>query len=234
MSLTRRGKHSQSPTPFWVWKPRHIALGIVEALVLWSTPQYKRFVTASRPPKIEKEWFETFIAEWRVARTLKEKHREEVREYLDNDLRASLASSPGGLAIDEAARHLQLNRWGSGSRSDGSGSLPLSVVAKVGFFLAPETIAPFDSLALEGLNRLRGPRKKGGVGHLKGSNYSDYMNAFNSALLSNQGVIDDHLKAEWVQTLGAVLGVAKSQVRYAAFRRKVFDNMLMSLAGRFD
>lgn len=234
LEVARQRKVSPSQRLTWAWEPHHVALGIVEALVLWSTPQYRKFLAAEKPPEIEKAWFETFIAEWRVARTLKKELTDDVRAYFDRKLRAALASNSDGAAIDKAARHLQSKRWGSGTRKDGNGSLPLSVVAKVGFFLAPAKITPFDSLALKGLNKIRGTSKTGGMGHLKDANYSNYLEGFNSALLVSRSAIEASVQANWAQELGKEFGVTKSQLRSVAFQRKVFDNMLMSLAGRFD
>ena len=116
---------------------RDIALALVQVLKLWSNERYKPFLLQPEPGELTEEWFRWFVGAWNVARTIKNDKQKFVREYLDRDFRAKLLKGGDADAVHEAVKHIQHQGGGSKTRKDGKGSLTISLVSKVGFFLCP-------------------------------------------------------------------------------------------------
>jgi hypothetical protein len=138
-----------------------------------------RTLLQAKPRKLTEDWFRWFVAEWNVARTIKKGRQRVVREYLDRDFRKDLLDGGGAETVDAAAAHIQRKGWSSQKRKNGQGSLPISLVSKIGFFLCPTRLVPLDRYAVRGLNELRritcAPR-------LKERSYRGYLEAFNEQM----------------------------------------------------
>jgi len=211
---------------------RTLARAIVTSLDMWSDPFYFRFLNQDQPGALDADWFERFAGEWGVARTIKKEKVVAVRRYLDDKFRRRLASRPGASAVDEAARHIQDNRWSAQERKDGKASLPLSLVSKIGFFFRPADLVPYDNYARRGLDRLRGKKKLGGAGFFRGTSYAEYLEAFDDQFSRKREQIHEALMEPWVTALAGKFGCPSDALASVAMERKTFDNFLMFLAGR--
>src|SRR6266542_359398 len=123
-------KHLLSPGEI-----RNLALAMVQALQMWSNKRYSPFLVHANPGELTEEWFRWFAGSWNVARTIKDGRQEFVRRYLDRDFRKELMEGGGAEAVDAAAGHIQQQGWSSQKRKTGEGSLPISLVSKIGFLL---------------------------------------------------------------------------------------------------
>jgi len=203
---------------------RNLALALVQAVQMWSNPRYKSFLLCAKPGELTDEWFRWFVGAWNVARTIKDGRQARVREYLDRDFRRALLAGGGAETVDAAAQHIQQQGWSSRRRKDGNGSLPISLVSKVGFFLRPAKFVPLDSYAVEGLNLLR---RSEGARRLKGKSYCEYLEAFNDDYARMEPQLQSALEERWVADLANKLGCPTAALTTIAMRRKLFDDYLM-------
>jgi hypothetical protein len=208
---------------------RDLARAILWTLDMWSDPRYSRFLGQITPGLLDKEWFNWFVGAWRVARTIKQKKRDSVRQYLDGELRQQLAQGRGARAIDDAAQFIQLERWSAQELKNGGASLPLSLVSKIGFMFCPDTLIPYDRFAWGGLNRLRREAKKP---QIRSRIYCSYLAAFNEMFAPRQKQIRQALSEHWVTVLARKLNCFVAGTTSPAMERKVFDNFLMQLGRR--
>jgi hypothetical protein len=208
---------------------RTLTLAIIDALKMWSDTRYERFLDSKTPGTLDQAWFKWFIGEWSVARTIRKDDCELVRKYLNVYLRRAMNRKQGAAAIDHSAQHIQKNEWSSHKRKDGTSSVPLSIVSKVGFFFCPSEIIPYDSLARMGLNKIRGTIKKGGEGHLQCKLYVEHLDAFNHKFEGSHESIIKELKKDWVTSLSRRLGCFSNCLDKIEFHRKVFDNQLLHI-----
>ena len=206
---------------------RLLGLALFEVLKLWSNKLYVPFLQQSKPDKLTDNWFKRFVADWKVARTIKGDKMERVREYLDNDFRKMLLKGDEGAIVDDAAKYIQQEKWGSQMQRNGKGSLPISIVSKVGFFFCPAKLVPRDGLAWKGLNKLR---RGDDEPQMRGPSYSEYLKAFNEQYTKYESQLSTALNKQWLIDLANELGCPTSALTTIAMRRKLFDNYLMELA----
>src|SRR5262249_53066610 len=131
----------------YLFSPREdkdLALALVQTLQMWSNERYGPFLLQAKPGELTEEWFRWFVGAWNVARTIKNGRQGLVREYLDRDFRKELLKGGGAETVDAAATHIQRMGWSSQKRKNGQGSLPISLVSKIGFFLCPTRLVPLD------------------------------------------------------------------------------------------
>jgi len=176
---------------------------------------------------MDEDWFESLTRQWRVARTIKDGVQDKVRGYLDSNFKKSLMAKCVPETIDEAAEHLRVMSWSSGKRKDGSASLPLSLVSKIGFFIRPDVLVPLDSYAKAGLNALRGKKKDGFLGRCTFDRYVEYFNEFEVVYGLSEQVIADFVQEKWVAQLNKKLGGEPATLQWIGFRRKILDNLLL-------
>ena len=205
---------------------RALSLAIVNAMKMWTDLQYGRFLAQSKAGSLDRKWFKWFVGAWSVARTVKRKKIESVRRYFDNDFRQKIAAGYGATAVDDAAQFIQRRRWSPRKRK------PLSLVAKIGFFLDRNEIVPYDRYSLRGLNKLRGTRGTGGEGHCKGKTYREYLAAFDAKYADMEEKIVVALSARWVIAVASRIGCSRKALDSRRMKRKVFDNYLMQIGGR--
>jgi len=209
---------------------RSLTLAILEALKMWSDSQhYSRFLRQPEPGPLDKNWFEWFAVEWRVARTIKKGKLESVRHYLDDTLRQQLAGGGGAKAVDKAAQFIKDKCWSANVRKDGKASLPLSLVSKVGFLLRPSSLVPYDRYARRGLVIVSHSHKLRGDSSSATVSYCDYLSAFDTqyALISRQ--IRNALTTPWVTALAKRLGCPVEPMHRLRMERKIFDFYLMEI-----
>jgi len=211
---------------------RDIALAIVAAFEMWTDSKYRPFLQ-KRPTRqiMDKAWFDKFLGEWRVARTIRRDKREEVREYLNGEFRVQLQNK-GAAAVDIAANKFSVNEWSQRNAKTGVWSEPVSLVSKVAFFFQPNKYVPLDTYSRIGVNVLREKKNEGGLGNHKFPSYESYLSEFEIWFKQYKGVINEAHECSWVQDLADKLGCQKDLANREAFKRKVFDNILMRQGGR--
>jgi hypothetical protein len=139
-------------------------------------------------------------------------------QLLNTELPGIRSSRDPGSLVEETAEKLK-NEELSSRRG-----CPISLVSKVGWFLAPETLIPRDGFAVEGLD---GRRRKQGLPGVVGKQYRDYLGAFDEEFRREKDVISKECTRAWVHGLARRLGVSSKELKTAGFARKVFDNILM-------
>lgn len=220
-----------NPSSATVLTKRDISLAIVSALKMWSDSQYSPFLQAVPSyTTMDKEWFEKFIGDWSVARTISKDRQEEVRKLLNTNFRSYLIRD-SAKAVDLVTNEIAAKGWSHQSR-DEKWSEPISLVSKVAFFFVPENFVPMDRYSRLGVNKLRGKKKDGGQGHLNSKLYECYLGEFENWFSAYEVQINGELKGAWVKELAKNLDCEPAELDRRAFRRKVFDNMLMQLGGR--
>jgi hypothetical protein len=207
---------------------RNCALAVIQVIQMWSHPRYKSFLQCAKPGKLTVEWFNWFAGEWKVARTIKMENRDQVRKYLDQDFRQALLDGGGAETVDDAALHIQRNRWSSQSGKSRKHGLPISLVSKVGFFFRPAKFAPLDNYAVKGLNQLC--RSKGAHSPT-GKKYCDYLDSFNELYTNLEPRLNSAMQEQWVADLAGKLDCPASALTTVAMRRKLLDDYLMHLGG---
>ena len=220
-------------TEFDSIQTKNIAMGIVHALALWGDPRYKKYLGRKRYQRLDSEWFRRFVGEWRVARTIQAKKRPIVMDYLNTNLPDALAADRNGGAIDRMATTLKRKGFSAKSGSKRRPVLPISLVSKIAFFFEPSKYTPYDNFGQKGLNTLRGTRKSGGLGHSAYKSYAEYLGDFNGYFSEYDERIRSEISTPWAKGLSQRMSVTAYQTRTIAFRRKVLDNILMGLGGRY-
>ena len=206
---------------------RNLALAIVLALQMWSHDRYQRFL-CGRNSDLDAEWFQWFVGEWKVARTIQKGKLDEVRRYLDQDFRRAATKDASGMAIDVASSHIKASEWSAKLGKKKVPNLPISLVSKVGFFLRPSDFVPFDGFSLIGLNRIY---RTIGTPKLKAPTYPQYLSAFNEQFATIAAQISASLNESWVSALAAKLGCPDGALKTGSLLRKVFDHYLMYSGG---
>jgi hypothetical protein len=205
---------------------RNLTLAVIAALQMWSDKMYEGFLHKPDPSALTEDWFRWFMGEWKVARTIKRQSKDPVRLYFDRNLREALRRGGRGAAVDSAAAEIRRRKWSAQSSKDGQGSLPISIVSKIGFFLCPGELIPMDRFAAQGLNRIR---RSDGERALRGRSYQEYLASFNEKFEKMSTQMDTVMNQPWVSSLAKNLGCPGSALETRAIRRKVFDNYLMHL-----
>lgn len=202
-------------------------MAVVQALRMWSDTCYQAFLEGT-DNELTAEWFNWFVVEWKVARTIKKGERDAVRRYLNSDFRDQMRRDASADAIDKAAQHLKRSNWSSLAGKNKQPTLPISLVSKVGFFFKPSELVPLDRFSLKGLNDLR---RSAGMRNLNIPSYKQYLEAFNKAYRENQTEIQSALREPWIPDLAKNLGCTFETWDNEAVHRKVFDDYLMLSGG---
>ncbi len=200
-----------------------LPFAILQAIVFWLEHRDELPFTRDR---IEEKWFNTFLVEWGVARTVKKGENGRVLRLLNKHLAEIRDSKNPGKLVDELAG--ELSKFGSVSRRGSTKrSRPTSLVSKVAYFLRPEDLSPLDGTALKGLKCWRK-----GKPHTTVSSYETFLEAFNKEFKSIASDIAMECGRPWTRALGERLRL-ESVLDTRMFHRKVFDNMLMIHGGRW-
>jgi hypothetical protein len=173
---------------------RNIALAIVSTLQMWTDGRYATFLQAVPSHKaLDKKWFEKFLGDWSVARTISKDSQEEVRNFLNKYL-CKYLETDGAKGVDLAAKKIAGKKWSHFSVA-GKSSEPVSLVSKVTFFLVPDDFVPMDSYSRLGVNALRGKKKNRGQGYLNSKTYELYHSEFESWFKKYEEAIKNELKS---------------------------------------
>jgi hypothetical protein len=200
-----------------------LPFAILQAIVFWLEHRNELPYTHNR---IEEKWFNTFLVEWGVARTVKKGENRRVLHLLNEHLREIRDSKNPGKLVDELAG--ELGKFGSvRRRGSNRRSRPTSLVSKVAYFLRPEDMSPLDGTALKGLKSWRK-----GKPHIKVSSYKTFLEAFNQEFKNTQSNIAKECGRPWTRALGERFRL-ESVLETRMFYRKVFDNVLMIHGGRW-
>jgi hypothetical protein len=197
---------------------RVLALAVVNAIRFWTEDQYKGRLPTREP--FDADWFDAFLAEWRVARSTYKIHREQVLDYFNGPFRDAIAQDNDGAAITKAAEEIAGKGWTP------LNGVPVSLASKLAFFLRPERFVPRDQFSVKGLLQLT--RRK----DASKKEYEVYLAEFDLALAEHGATVTAALTSDWVKTLAHEMRCPGTVLRSNAFRRKVFDNVLMSIGGR--
>lgn len=208
---------------------RILATGIVEALSLWGNETYRNYLGRRRCNTLDKEWFSTFLGEWKIARTIRDKKQPKVLDYLNEEFGIILSNDKSGAAIDCAAIILRDRGLTAKVGKKRVAGLPISLISKVAFLFSPTKYPPLDRFGKKGLNRLRGTNKSGGSGHLQFAMYQEYYGEFGKYFRIFEPCIRNEINQDWAQELAGKFDVAGDRINKKAFRRKVFDNVLMNI-----
>lgn len=206
---------------------KDMALAIVQALKLWSDPSYKGFLHEGNN-RLDEKWFQWFIGQWNVGRTIQAGEQGKVRSYLDKEFRKSLRKGAVGVMVDRAALFIREEGWSSKTGRNKKPGLPTSLVSKIGFFLCPSVLVPFDRYSLVGLNQFQ---RGFGSPRLNNPTYAEYLSSFDQLYKKEVWQINGSLKSAWVSELAGVLNCSQKSLRSIAFKRKVLDNYLMHSGG---
>lgn len=203
-----------------------MTLAILEALDLW---QRAEFPDAGR--KLEFEWFDRVIKDWKVARLIekvdknkkcKDKNKKKVLEIFNDwfiKKPQNCLTAKGIDSLDVELRRLRLTPLGN---PDKGGKRKrrrcISLVSKIAFFIRPGTFPPWDGLARSGLKKRTGDTYE---------TYKTFLEAWNKQFKLERKEVSAACENDgWVfviKKLELPAGVMNSP----AFRRKVFDNVLM-------
>ena len=208
---------------------RTVSSGVVEAIQLWSNDKYRRFLGRRRCKKLEEQWFIWFLGEWNIARTVKQDKKTKVLRFLNHEFGEILANYDCGEAIDRAANIVRRRGLTAEVGQNKIAGLPISMISKVAFLFYPAKYPPYDRLGKIGLNKLRGTKLDGGRGQSTFSSYKEYLDDFNRYFKQCNGRIQTELEESWPHELAEKIGVSGGCLGTRAFRRKVFDNVLMSI-----
>lgn len=213
-------------------KDRVIALATVDALQMWSDERYIPFLQMGPTRQtMDHEWFDKFLGQWNVARTISSDKHEEVRGYLNKVFRLSLKKKSAAV-IDLGAAKIADKGWSHANKKSGIPSKPVSLVSKIAFFYQPDFYVPMDKFSRKGVNVLRGKIKNLGIGHHAFPSYESYYNEFELCFAKHKGMLANELKCNWVKGLAKKYGCEPNLIMRDAFQRKVFDNILMRLGDR--
>lgn len=210
---------------------KSLTIAIAETISLWADDRYQDYLIGHGRQKLDEDWFEWFIGEWRVARTVRQGRKPEVCSYFNKYLPRMLKGrgADKGAAVDCAAVYLRDSKLATRNGNSGGYRRPTSLVSKVAFLYSPGWYPPMDKYSKKGLNALRGTKRKGGVGHLGFASYAEYLSCFEIHYRAHQKSIVEALAERWVTTYWRKLGVNESVRCTEKFRRKVFDNVLMQI-----
>lgn len=208
---------------------RDLAWAIALALQMWSDDRYAGFLQRGEKT-LTREWFDQFVGEWRVARTLAPDSRGKVVGQLAGAAFLTRVTDGDVRVVDEYAGRFQKNEWTSRTGTHKKAGRPVSLVSKIAFFLNPDCFVPLDSYGKVGIGKLRSA-----LGETKSGfdAYSAYLPEFNRFFAMHEAQIREALNEPWVAALGRKMRCPVAQIRRKAFSRKVFDHVFMSIAGRY-
>jgi hypothetical protein len=207
----------------------HITWALIQAVRLWANAAYSAKLRNGGADAIEPAWFKAFLGNWSVARTIKEEHQEDVLKYLNGRFRLAIAKDKRGMAVTSGAKYIAKRGWTHQDRKTKKRRVPISLVAKISFFLHPSRFVPLDRYSRIGVNRLRGGVRAGGEGHAPLKSYETYLSEFNKFFREYEHVIAHEATRPWVRAIATGLGCPVYVLSSSAFRRKVFDNVLLGI-----
>jgi len=193
---------------------------VAEAILFWRNHEIPY-----GEAEIKKKWYKRFVAEWRIARTVRKGTGEDVRALLNRRLLAVRDSDDPARLVEEVADALQKKGYGA------KGGRPISLVSKVGYFLRPKDLTPQDRFALRGLNCRRGEND---LPRVRSGEYTDFVGAFNQEFNRAKEEVVAECRQSWARALVGRLGLDPRLLNTTAFQRKVLDNMLMAEGGRWS
>ncbi len=159
---------------------KHASRAIIDALILFSDKQfYEYLINEGGDNSIEEKWFDWFIKEWRVARTINSNKKSEFLYYIHSGDFNSLIDKDFETSVDFVANTMKKNKWSAYNEDKKYYVKPTSLVSKIGFILFPEIIIPVDRYSKLGLNKVKGTKKDDGEGYLKENSYAEYIKEFN-------------------------------------------------------
>lgn len=205
--------------------PEHLTKAIIEAIWLCGDPKYAFPRGTNRP--IPEDWFQSFIGEWGVARTIGQGNVVAALNYLNecfmDPINRRYYLTPNG--IDEVKIGLRDLELTPRDRK------PISLVSKIAFLCRPDLFPPYDQLAKAGLNIRRGGVQSGGEPYLNSPTYQEYLTAWNREFRKEQGELVRACQNERWRFVAEPLHVSLPAMQRRGFIRKVFDNALAYEAG---
>lgn len=181
------------------------------------------------PVAMNFDWFRQFAINWKVIRSIKKHKQKEAFNILNNEREYFSGKKFRHQVVDEISDELKSNKC-THLKKDGSYSTCISLVSKYLFFKFPDQFVPFDSLSKEGLNKMRGSTRNGGLGYLYNPSYQDFYVAWSDMYESYQQRIEAQCANKVWQELGILLNLPEDLTHNSMFHRKVFDRILMSNA----
>jgi hypothetical protein len=196
---------------------RNIIVAILAVIRQWR--QYEQMLQKSSDIKkwLSEEWLDQFIKDWNVNRTINGNKIK--RKYLlmyilsiANEIR----NSPDITTVDRLSNHIKNKKC-----SAKEGSKVISFSSKIAFIINPDFFVPYDKFGVAGL-----------FGTKKPSNYANYIEEFNFQYKNYENLINRECNKSWVNDLIAELGLPNNLNNSIAFKRKVYDMILMICGGR--
>jgi hypothetical protein len=203
---------------------KDLARAIVFAINTWQRTGYGLPFPKGRV--ISATWFKDFLGRWSVARTIRADKQDVLRHLLNERIVSVAWSENPAHAVVQLSKEVARRRITAQSRN-GKRMIPISLVSKVAFFYRPARLAPYDSYARKGLSMRVGSEVISG-------DYESFVTAFNNEFRKVHRQIEKECHARWARELSGKMGMPLSNLSRTAFRRKVFDNVLMAEAGRFS
>ncbi len=205
-----------------------MTLAILEALQLWMEEDFPAPGRGSK--KMELQWFNRVINNWRVARLIRkvdntEKDEDRNKKKVLEILNARFITNPkkhltakGIDKLDDDLKKRNLTSLGnSGKNKEPEGRRCTSLVSKIAFFVAPEKFPPWDAYARNGLKRRTGK---------KFETYAAFLETWNEQFEIEEEIIRAACKDPGWAFVAGRLRISTKDMRTTAFMRKVFDNVL--------
>jgi len=156
-------------------------------------------------------------------------YQDDIRNFLNGKFRKAIARDHSGRVVTAGARHIAEHRWSHKVATTGKRMVPISLASKVAFFFHPERFVPCDGHSRRGINLLLGAAHAGGAGHVQFKTYEEYLEEFNKFFPKYERKIASEVALPWVKALAKGLDCDSEVLASPAFRRKVFDSVLMGL-----
>jgi hypothetical protein len=208
---------------------KQITWAIVQAAHMWADEKYKGKLLGGGAEFLEPDWFKQFLSDWSVARVVRIEHQDDIRNFLNGRFRKAIARDKSGRVVTAGARHIAQHRWTHKVATTGKRMVPISLVSKTAFFFHPERFVPCVGYSRRGINLLLGAAHAGGAGHIQFKTYEEYLEEFNKFFRKYERKIASEVALPWVKVLAKGLGCDNEALSSPAFRRKVFDSVLMGV-----
>ena len=187
-----------------------------------------------------KKWFDKFVTQWQVARTLSGKFTDKKRTIINpkrTELEAYLIdyikiihNKPQPCQVHDLSQYIAKMKWSSTKKGKAEHNQVISFASKFAFFINPEVFAPYDRFCVAGLKKLDKETKPKNI--IIYSSYVNYMKSFDGYYYKYSKQIKNACEQLHIAKLIDDLGLEKTLNDTAAFQRKVFDNILMGLGKR--
>jgi hypothetical protein len=208
---------------------KQITWAIVQTVHMWTHERYKSKLMGGGAYFLEPAWFRQFLSDWSIARVVRVEYQEDIRNFLNGKFRKAIARDHSGKVVTAGARHISQHRWTHKVASTGKRMVPISLVSKVAFFFHPGRFVPCDGYSRRGINHLLGAAHAGGAGHVQFETYEEYLEAFNNFFRKYERKIASEVALPWVKAMAKGFDCDSGALSSPAFRRKVFDGVLVGL-----